>query len=99
MRRLAVRARLVLLAIAALTASALAQAPAAQAITNDDVIKMVKAQLSPSIIITTIDSANFNFDLSPAGLISLKDAGVDDRIIEAMQSRVRARDAGATTDV
>jgi hypothetical protein len=69
-----------------------------QALTNEDVIKMVRAQLSTNIIIATIDSANFNFDLSPTGLIGLKEAGVEDRIIEAMQTKVRTRDAGTTTD-
>ena len=93
------RFRLVLLAFFALTTWAFAQAPTSQALTNEDIIKMVRAQLSTNIIIATIDSANFNFDLSPTGLIGLKAAGVEDRIIEAMQARVRTRDAGTTTDV
>ena len=88
----------VVLAEIMLSIGILGQAPAAQALTNEDVIKMARAQLSPSIIISTIDAADFRFDLSPTGLIALKDAGVNDRIIEAMQARVRARDAGKTTD-
>ena len=75
-----------------------AQTPTGQALTNEDVIKMVRAQLSANIVIATIDSNNFNFDLSPAGLIGLKKAGVEDRIIEAMQAKVRTRNVGATTD-
>jgi hypothetical protein len=59
---------------------------------------MVRAQLSTNVILTTIDSASLNFDLSPNGLIGLKEAGIDDRIIEAMQAKWRARGAGTTTD-
>ena len=70
-----------------------------EALTNEDVMTMVRAQVSPNIVIAAIDSAHLNFDLSPAGLIGLKQAGVEDRIIEAMQVRVRTRAAGATTDV
>ena len=68
--------RLVRLIVVALASWAFAQAPASLVLTNEDVIKMVRAQLSTSIIITTIESANFNFDLSPTGLIGLKEAGV-----------------------
>ena len=58
----------------------------------------MRAQLSTNIIITTIESAACVFDLSPAGLISLKEAGVDDEIIRAMQERVRALASGLLTD-
>jgi hypothetical protein len=89
---------LILLTVLMLSSPA-AQAPASQALTNADIIKMVKAQLSTNIIIATIDSANVNFDLSPTGLIGLKEGGVEDRIIEAMQARSRTRDTGSTTDL
>jgi len=60
------------------------------AITNDDIVKMARVQLSTSIIVTTIKSADsVKFDVSPEGLIALKDAGVDDRVIEAMVARTR----------
>lgn len=45
---------------------------------EDDVIRMVRAKLSPDVVITTIESNNFAFDLSPGGLIRLKETGVDD---------------------
>src|SRR5262245_26831077 len=99
MLKLTITARLVLAVIVTLNSWTFAQAPTSQALTNDDIVKMVRAQLSPNIIIATIDSANFNFDLSAAGLIGLKESGVEDRIIEAMQARVRTHDAGTTTDV
>jgi hypothetical protein len=87
----------VALAVSVLSIGALGQVPAGQALTNEDIIKMVRAQLSSNIIISTLEGADFRFDLSPTGLIGLKDAGVDDRIIAAMQARVRARDASKTT--
>src|SRR5262245_108533 len=76
---------------------AFAQAPA-QALTNEDIVRMVRAQLSPNVIIATIDAAAPRFDLSPPGLIALKQAGVDDRVVEAMQARARTSDTGTTTD-
>lgn len=99
MLRSTIRVRLVFVVVFALSSLAFAQDPTGQPLTNEDIIKMVKAQLSTNIIIATIDSANFNFDVSPTGLIGLKEAGVEDRIIEAMQAKVRTRNAGSTTDV
>lgn len=87
-------------AAVALALSVLVTAGHAQgeALTNDDVVKMVRAQLATGIIKGTIDASNAKFDVSPAGLIALKEAGVGDDIIEAMQSRMRALAQGATTD-
>lgn len=54
--------------------------------TNADVVEMVKAGLSEQIITTSIRQASAkSFDLSPAGLISLKKAGVSDAIIQVLQ--------------
>lgn len=58
-----------------------------KAITNDSIIRMVKAELDPSIILQTIRSQPAKYDLSPDGLIALKTAGVSDDIIAAMQAR------------
>lgn len=56
--------------------------------TNSDVLEMVKAKLSAGAIVKAIESASsVNFDLKPQSLIGLKQAGVDDRIIEAMQKK------------
>jgi hypothetical protein len=85
-------------AILIVLASGLVFAQNGEPITNDDIVKMAQAQLSTSIIVTTIESANsVKFDLSPAGLIALKDAGVDDRVIEAMMATTRGGGAGETT--
>lgn len=58
-----------------------------KAITNDSVIRMVKAELDESIILQTIRTQLPKYDLSPEGLIALKGAGVSPEIISAMQSR------------
>jgi hypothetical protein len=67
-------------------------------LTNDDVIKMVRAQLDVNIIVTTIESSSARFDVSPTGLIALKDAGVADSLIQAMQDRMRTIAQGVSTD-
>ena len=96
--RSAASCRLAIVVVFALSWVALAQNKTGQTLTNDDIVKMVRAQLSTNIIIATIDSANFNFDLSPTGLVALKEAGVDDRIIEVMLAKSRERGSGVTTN-
>jgi hypothetical protein len=51
---------------------------------NADVIKLVKAGLPETLIISKIKSASCDFDTSPDALIKLKGAGVSDKILEAM---------------
>jgi hypothetical protein len=59
-----------------------------EAMTNQDVLDMVKAKLSTEVIIKAIEDAkSVNFHLTPKALIRLKQAGVNDKIIEAMQSK------------
>lgn len=55
-----------------------------EAMTNDEVISLTKAGLSPSIIIGKIRSGKSSFDLSTESLIKLKQAGVSDDIVAAM---------------
>jgi hypothetical protein len=57
---------------------------AQQKLTNQDVIKMVKAGLSPEIIEQTINSSDQAFDVSTDALIKLKQEGVADAIVQAM---------------
>jgi hypothetical protein len=83
----------ILMALAAVTA-----AQGTATLTNDDVIKMVRAQLAAGIIETTIESSSAKFDVSPAGLIALKDAGVPDSLVRAMQEKMRKTAQGASTD-
>ncbi len=58
----------------------------AQAITNQDVIRMTRGGLSPDVIAGTIRSRGGRFDVSPDALIALKSEGVSDTVIQSMQS-------------
>jgi hypothetical protein len=53
-------------------------------LTNDGVVKMVKAGLPDSVIIQKIRTSEKKFDTSADALIHLKGAGVPDKVIEAM---------------
>ncbi len=57
------------------------------ALTNDTVVRMSKAGLDDSVIIGTIQTRPGAFDTSPDDLISLKNAGVSQTVIAAMQAR------------
>ncbi|MEO8042947.1 MAG: hypothetical protein ABI646_10080 [Acidobacteriota bacterium] len=76
-----------------LHSSAVAQG---DAMTNDEVITLTKAGLSPSIIIGKIRSGKSNFDMSTDSLIKLKQAGVSDDIVAAM---LEAKSGKSTTSV
>jgi hypothetical protein len=73
-----------------LLASALS---AQETITNDSVIKMVKAGLSQDLIVTTINSSPGDYDTSTNALIALKRAGAGDKVIAA----VVVKASGAST--
>lgn len=60
-----------------------------QKLTNQDVLKMVKAGLSPEIIEQTINSSDQAFDVSTDALIKLKQEGVPDAIVQAMILRAK----------
>ena len=70
----------------------------AQVLTNADIVRMVKAQLASGLIANTIDSSDINFDMSPDGLIALKQAGISDQLIQYMQTKMRDRKVGASPD-
>lgn len=57
-----------------------------EVITNSTIIKMVKAKLGEDIIISKIRDSKTNFDLSTDTLIKLKEDGVSDNVINAMQN-------------
>ena len=57
---------------------------AQEVLTNDGVVKMVKAGLPESVIIQKIRTSEKKLDTSADALISLKRAGVPDKVIEAM---------------
>ncbi len=82
----------------ALQASVLAQAQAAdaEALTNEDVIKLVQAGISDSVIIAKIKNSCTKFDTSPDTLIRLKQIGVSDAVLEAMAQATGAMPSGPT---
>ena len=59
---------------------------AQQALTNDAIIKMSKAGLSDDLIIQTINTQPVSFSTGATDLVSLKQAGLSDRVIGAMLS-------------
>ncbi len=74
----------------------------AHPLTNDTITKMSKAGLDDGVIIGTIHGSAGHYDTTPEGLIALKNAGVSQRVIAAMQAqrsgladRLADRDADA----
>src|SRR6266511_861646 len=57
---------------------------AQEVLTNDSVIQMVKAGLPEAIVIAKIKGTATKFDLKTDSLVSLKKAGVSDKVLEAM---------------
>jgi hypothetical protein len=51
---------------------------------NADIQEMVAAKFSDTTIIAVIDANVVEFDVSPRALVALKNAGVSERVIEAM---------------
>ncbi len=62
----------------------LAQAPTDQALTNADIVKMMKAALPESVILREIRMSNTDFATSPAALTELKKQGASERILGAV---------------
>jgi hypothetical protein len=57
---------------------------ATTALTNKDVVEMLKAGLTADVVVAKIKSSETNFDTSPAALAELKTANVPDDVILAM---------------
>jgi hypothetical protein len=66
-------------------------APPLPGIGNDEVREMAVAQFSDSTIIAVIAANETRFDVSPRALVALKNAGVSERVIEAMLEAVAAK--------
>jgi hypothetical protein len=60
------------------------------ALTNDDILKLVAAKVSVPIILGQIQSSKTRFDLSTAEIIRLTEAGVPDGVIHAMRNPANA---------
>jgi hypothetical protein len=63
---------------------------AQQILNNDSIIRMAKAGLSDSLIVTAIDAQPGQYDTSANGIIALKAAGVSDTVIAALLTRSAA---------
>jgi len=63
-------------------------------ITNQDVIGMLKAGLSPAIVEAKVKNSKCQCDTSPAALADLKRAGVPDNVILAMVGSVAPSPSG-----
>ena len=53
-------------------------------LTNEDIIKMVKAGLPENTVILAIQKSSNKFDTSPDALITLKNAGVTQKVLDAI---------------
>src|ERR1035437_9459574 len=62
-------------------------------LTNDSVIKMIKAGLSEDVIASMVKTQPAKYTITPEELISLKTAGVPDRVVAAMVEK----NAGGTS--
>jgi len=80
-----------------------AQAPAPKAgtapapLTNQDVIRLVKAKVSDDLIISKIKQSKTKFDTSVDALVALKQAGVSDNLIAVMMNPPAASPPAAST--
>jgi hypothetical protein len=62
------------------------QQAAATAVTNYDLVNMTRAGVGDDLIISTMQSRGARLDLSPQGLIALKQSGVSDRVVMSAQA-------------
>jgi hypothetical protein len=88
-----VRSMLILMATFSLAAVVAAQ-QAQKPLNNDGVIKMVQAGLAESVIVTAIQSSPAQYDISPDGLIALKNAGVTQNEMNAIMAAQQAANGG-----
>ena len=61
------------------------------ALTNADIIQMEKAGLSEAVTLSAISGSPANFDIGAQDLIRLKEAGVNDNVINAMVQKASGR--------
>ncbi|MGB7022739.1 MAG: hypothetical protein WBD73_02985 [Candidatus Acidiferrales bacterium] len=82
------------LVVAGIMTFPLAAQQAQKPLTNAGVVKMVKAKLSESVVVATIQSSPANFDISPDGLIALQKAGVTQNEMDAIVAAQKAANGG-----
>ena len=69
---------------------------AQQAVTNVDLMTMAQAGLSDQVIVNAVHTRGGQFDLSPAGIIELKNRGVSDSVILSIQNQNNVRPVAST---
>jgi hypothetical protein len=82
---------LTLLAIGFSAAAILGAQQPRQTLKNDNVVTMTKAGIDEATIVKLIEGGGTEFDTSPDALIALKNAGVGNRVIDAMLSAERPK--------
>jgi hypothetical protein len=83
--------RLLAFLAAAISAAAILDAQQSkEPLKNDNVVAMTKAGIDDPTIIKMIEAGGTDFDASPDALIGLKNAGVSNRVIEAIVSAARS---------
>lgn len=75
------------------------QQAAAMAVTSYDLVNMTRAGVGDEVIISTMRSRGISLDLSPQGVISLKQNGVSDQVVYAAQQMAAGRGYGPTAVV
>src|SRR5207237_10900121 len=73
-----------LLALLLLIVTGVAAQQKNPALTNDDILKMVKGGLQETTVLNAITANETDFDVSAKALLDLKQAGISDQIIDAM---------------
>src|SRR5207237_9768700 len=73
-----------LLALLLLIVTGVAAQQKNSALTNDDILKMVKGGLQETTVLNAIAANETDFDVSAKALLDLKQAGISDKIIDAM---------------
>jgi hypothetical protein len=70
---------------------------AQETLTNDSIIKMVKADLSESVIVTMVRQHPGNYSTKVDDLIALKEAGVSDEVVGSMVAKMANPSGAAST--
>jgi hypothetical protein len=90
--------RIVRLALAAawMLSAVVAFAQTQKPLTNTDVVSMTKDGFAPALIVKAIQSSAADFDVSAQALIELKNAGVDQSVMETMLTAQGNKPSAAT---
>ena len=68
-----------------------------KALSNEDIIKMMKSGLAESTILAVIQASPTNFDISPSALITMKTSGLSQNVIGAVVAAATNRSASSAT--